>query len=340
MKLGFLTEPSSNGYYRAVIPMRALEQRGHTILWQEPLGVDLPLKQLLGCDLVHCYRRMDRFDTLRALSERGVAVSFDNDDDFSAAEVGAAGERLDLAAHRKNRERFREVFRSARLADLTTTTTAPLAEQYRAAGAAEVAVIENRLERGMPGFGSRSRSPGVLVGWIAGREHGMDLERVPIVDAFQRLLAAHPELQLLTIGVKLPLRSDRYEHIAEIKYRDILKTLARIDIGVAPLADTRFNRSRSNVKLKEYASATAAWLASPVGPYLDMGERQGGLLVDDGGWYEAIDELLRNPRKRRRLAKRALRWAKQQTIDHHAEEWERAFESAIAHAAGRSSRAA
>ena len=108
----------------------------------------------------------------------------------------------------------------------------------------------------------------------------------------------------------LALQSSRYEHIREVPFVDLLKVASRIDIGIAPLADTVFNRSRSNVKLKEYASGGAAWLASPVGPYRGLGEDQGGMLVEDGDWMSAIDLLIRDRRRRRRLCKHARRGPK------------------------------
>jgi glycosyltransferase involved in cell wall biosynthesis len=312
--------------------MRALERRGHTVVWQQPLGQDLSLQQLLTCDLVHCFRRTDQYAVLRTLSARGVAVSFDNDDDFSSAEVGERGSRLDLKTDKRYKAEFKNIIRSARLADITTTTTETLAARYRAAGVPHVAVIENHLEHGMLGFGRKPKHDGVVVGWIAGREHSVDLNQVPILSALEALLAKHPDLRVLSVGLRLPLHSDRYEYLKEVKYRDILKPLARVDIGIAPLADTAFNRARSNVKLKEYSSAATPWLASPVGPYLGLGEGQGGQLVPDDDWHAALDELIRDGRRRKRLSKRALKWAKQQAIDRNVEAWESALQFAHAQA--------
>jgi glycosyltransferase involved in cell wall biosynthesis len=331
MRLGFISEATANAYYRAVLPMRALERRGHTVLWPTNTP-SVPMRELFGCDLVHCYRRTDRIDDLRRLSARGVAISFDNDDNHAAAEVsdGASG----LEGHRYNKAIFRDVLKAARLADLTTTPNELLAERYRSAGAENVAVIENHLERGMFGFGLKSKHQGVVVGWVAGREHKLDLERIPVADALKRLLEVHPELRVLTVGVPLPLRSDRYEHVVEVDFLDLLKVTSRMDIGIAPLADTAFNRCRSNVKLKEYGSGGTPWLASPVGPYRELGENQGGMLVADEDWLSAIDALIRKPRMRKRLAKRALAWAKAQTIDHHVHLWETAMLDAIQRAGG------
>jgi hypothetical protein len=327
VKLGVLYEPASaNGYYRATIPMGALERRSHEVVWPAKVE-EVPMRKLSGCDLVHCYRRMDLLGDLRRLSERGVAISFDNDDDYAAAEVSDGGRGLE--GHRYNKELFRDIIKAARLADLTTTPSAPLAERYRAAGVENVAVIENHLGRDMFGFGSKSKHEGVVVGWVAGREHRLDLERVPIADALKRLLDIHPELRVLSVGVRLPLHSERYEHILEVPFHDLLKITGRIDIGIAPLADTAFNRSRSNVKLKEYASGGAMWLASPVEPYRGLGERQGGLLVADDDWFVMIDGLIRNSRRRGRLAKRALKWAKAQTIDRHVAAWEGELHGAV-----------
>jgi glycosyltransferase involved in cell wall biosynthesis len=326
MRLGVICEPTSNAYYRAIIPMRALERRGHTVVWPTEVH-KVPLREFFGCDLVHCYRRTDRLDDLRRLSARGVAISFDNDDNYAAAEVSDRAAGLDGLRH--NKAIFRDILTAARLADLTTTPNELLAELYRSAGVGNVAVIENHLERNMFGFGLKSKHPGVVVGWVAGSEHRLDLERIPIAEALRRLLEIHPELRVLTVGMSLPLRSERYEHIPEVDFLDLLKITSRMDIGIAPLTDTAFNRCRSDVKPKEYASGGTPWLASPVGPYRELGEKQGGMLVGDEDWSSAIDTLVRNPRMRKRLTKRALGWAKGQTIDHHAPLWEKALLGAI-----------
>jgi hypothetical protein len=328
MKLGVIYQPESiNAHYRAVPPRQALEPRGHSVVW--PAKPDVLPRELATCDLVHCYRYTKMLGALQTLSERGVAISFDNDDDFTAMEV-AAGQR-GLGARRQNKEQAREMRNAARLADVTTTTNELLAEGYRAAGAREVVAIANHLPRGMFGFGSSAKHDGVVVGWVAAGEHQLDLERVPFAQALARLLDAHPQLRVLSVGVRLPLRSPRYEHIKEVPFTELLTVTSRIDVGIAPLADTAFNRARSDVKLKEYASGAAAWLASPVGPYRALGEKQGGALVADDGWFDAIDELVRRPRLLRRRTKAALRWAKTETIERHVGEWEAVFE----HAAGR-----
>jgi glycosyltransferase involved in cell wall biosynthesis len=325
----------ANSFYRAVIPLQELERRGHSVVWPTAVST-VPMREFLGCDLVHCYRRLDRMADLRKLSEHGVAVSFDNDDNFEAVEMSNRGGGL--KAHLHNQEAFREILSMAQLADLTTTPSELLAERYRQAGARHVAVIENHLSREMLSVDRVSKRDKVVVGWVAAREHKLDLDRLPIVQSLKRLLETHPEMRLLTIGVRLPLHSERYEHVPKVPFHDLLQAIGGVEIGIAPLADTAFNRSRSNVKLKEYGSVGAAWLASPLPPYLGLGEKQGGQLVSDGGWFAAIDELLHDERKRKRLAKRALKWATTQTIERFASTWENEFRAAIQTAERRTAR--
>jgi hypothetical protein len=237
---------------------------------------------------------------------------------------------MGFSGWRRNRAISRELLKAAQLADVTTTPSPVLADIYRAAGVERVVVIENHLERSMLGFGSKGRHKGLVVGWIAGEEHRVDLERVPVAEALKRLLAKHTSLSVLSLGVRLPLPLDRYEHIAEVPYPRLLTVAGRLDIGLAPLADIPFNYSRSNVKLKEYGAARTAWVASPIGPYGELGERQGGLLAGDDEWFETIDALLSEPRRRGRLARRAFGWVKSETIDRRAQAWEDAFLTAVA----------
>ena len=136
-------------------------------------------------------------------------------------------------------------------------------------------------------------------------------------------------MRALTVGVRLPINSERYRHIPRVPFPELMKVIGGLDIGIAPLADTPFNRCRSDIKPKEYAAGGAAWLASPVGPYRALGEKEGGMLVSDDGWYAALDTLVGKPRLRKRLSRRARAWAKTQTIDKHAEIWETAFEETV-----------
>jgi hypothetical protein len=316
-----------NAYYRAMFPMQCLAERGHTIVNSIDIEGDVPLGKLLGCDLVHCHRRHDRLADLRKLSEHGVAVSFDNDVDFAVLDM--LDGRSSLEGLRTNRQYWNMYLAAARLADLVTTHSPVLAEKYRAAGAENVLVVENYLFRGLiRGPGRRSREH-VTVGLVASAEHATDLQQIPVAEALSRLLDEHPQVRVLSIGVPLPIRSERCEHIVNCPFTRLIEATARMDVGIAPIVDSAYNRARSDVKLKEYGAGGATWLASPVGPYAGLGPKQGGQLVEDHGWFGTLDELVRRPRLRRKLSRRALRWAKSQTIDNHISTWEQAFEAAI-----------
>jgi hypothetical protein len=341
MRLGFIVEPRApNSNYRAIFPMRALQALGHDVLWPAQLERDLPLSELLTCDLVHCFRRPDRSRDLKQLAQRGIAISFDNDDDFSAADMRVDSGRLDRAgqpgrleaggkARLGNARRFTEILRLAKVADLTTTPSHVLAERYRAAGAEHVAVIENHLDGAVDGFGLKAAHQGLVVGWMAGAEHERDLSQLPIVEVLGRLLDQHSQLRVVTVGLRLALRSPRYEFRPKVPFGDLLGAMADFDIGIAPLADTPFNHARSDIKLKEYSAVGAAWLASPIGAYRDLGSKEGGRLVGEEEWFGALDGLIRSGLKRRRLSRQALRWAHSQTIDRVASRWEEEFSLAV-----------
>src|SRR5579884_3572101 len=181
MRLGFIIEREAfNSIYRVLNPMKALADRGHEVLWPSQQLEDVPMRVLARCDLVHCFRRADRLGDLERLSSLGVAVSYDNDDDFSVSDLRIRDdERLSgLAARKFNARQATAIARAIRLADLTTTPSAVLAERYSTVGANRVAVIENHLDKDMFGFGIRSKHDGVVVAWVAALEHSDDLRRL------------------------------------------------------------------------------------------------------------------------------------------------------------------
>jgi glycosyltransferase involved in cell wall biosynthesis len=328
MRIAALTPQSIvNSVYRTTVPMHALAQRGHAVHIEErDIGHDL--QRLRQFDAVHVLRLCDEPTQIltRRLKEAGVALLWDNDDNLTAPEKGNPNYKLHLREGRRIQAAMRAMMVRA---DVVTTTNAMLAELYRGASGADVRVIENYL----PGtfVPPRERIPhdGVWIGWVAAAEHRRDVERLRLAEIVGDLLERHPQLTFVTVGVALGVRSDRYMRVPEQRYGDLPKVLAEFDVGIAPLADLPFNRGRSNVKLKEYAAMGLPWLASPIGPYAGMGEKQGGRLVPDDRWREEIEALITDARARRKLGRNAAKWARGETIESHVDAWERAFEDAI-----------
>lgn len=330
MRVAYVSNPTGvNSNYRAFGPMRGMRDRGHDCDVNREGQAPFRMTGLVGSDVVHVHRYLmpEGFAAMRQLREAGVGIVWDNDDDIAAVPrsnplYAKFGGRNARAVERALRDTFR-------LVHVVTTPSARLAKQYRALGARDVRVIENHVSDAWPGT-SRPKHDGVVVVWLAGLEHQVDYQQLRLRETFERLLDAHDDLRIISIGLGLGLRSDRYEHIPRVEFPQLPRALAAADIGIAPLVDIPWNQARSNVKLKEYACGGLAWLASPVGAYIGMGEDQGGRLVRDDGWHDALDALIRDARRRRKLSKRAAKWVKRETIGKHIGEWEAVYRDAVA----------
>jgi hypothetical protein len=330
VKIAYLVDQrTGNGFYRGIGPMTALEQlRGHSV---RALSTDEdvpPIAAVRDVDVLHIHRYCDeRAERLaREAKAHGAAVVWDDDDDVGSISKRNQAYRKIGGVHSERRlVRMRRIFR---LADLVTAPSAMLADRLREAGASHAAVIENQLP---DQFLDVERRPhqGLTIGWIAALEHQFDVESLPIRGVLQRLLDERADVEVVTIGLRLGLRGERYRPIDLVPLLELTQAAAVFDIGIAPIADSDFNRARSNVKLKEYAAAGAAWLASSIGPYAQMGERQGGRLVADDRWHEELSRLVDKPRERRKLAKRAAKWVTSQTLTKHVGVWESKFAEAI-----------
>jgi glycosyltransferase involved in cell wall biosynthesis len=337
MKIAFIAAPDApGGWYRGIGPMVALHQRcGHEIRQVLVPGGRLRPEVIPGSDVLHVYRRHEEeiLQLVRQAKQRRMAVVYDNDDDMVAVpKNNAAYEDYGGIAGERARKQIR---RLVELADLVTVTNPRLAERYREDyGAAHVEVLENYVQDASLRATAPPNGEGVVFGWLAGNEHHLDVERVPIRDAFGRLLDAHEQLRIRMIGVSLGLRHERYEHVPHVDFFDLPRALAQLDVGMAVLADIPFNYGRSDIKVKEYAALGKPWLASPVGPYAGLGERQGGRLVPADRWFEEIERLLLSPRDRRKLAKRAAKWGRAYAMSAHAKRWEAAISAALGRARG------
>ena len=335
MRIVYVANPDGvNSNYRAYQPMAALARRGHAVDYNRA-GAATFGPAVGAADVVHIHRYLgpEADAAVSALRSRGAGLVWDNDDDL--ANVPRSNPNYARYGGPRRAGMIRALETMVRAVDIVTTPSSVLAEQYRALGARDVRVIENYLPDHFPGT-KAPKGPGVTIVWLAGLEHQVDYQQLRLRDTLLRLLDRHPDLRVRSIGLGLGLPADRYDHIRLVDFLELPRALASADIGIAPLCEIPWNVARSNVKVKEYSAAGLPWLASDFRPYSGLGESQGGRLVPDDGWEGALEALITDARARKKLAKRASRWAKGETISKHATAWEDAYRAARERAQERS----
>jgi hypothetical protein len=336
MRLAVAAQQTANGHYRAIVPLQELARRGHRVHWPgDPTFHALEHGSAPpGWDAFHVQQLHDEeaLAVMGRVRAAGVAVVWDTDDDISAVTRGSEAWHR-LGGRRMIRRHFKAAVAAARTAHLVTTTNEHLAQVYRDNGVEHVVAVENYLAPQDLGH-RRKRHQGVVIGITAAGEHEPDLRKLRFAEMLDRLLERRDGVRVVAVGADLRLRSHRYTYVRPVEIAELIPTESEFDVALAPLRDTRFNHARSNVKLKEYAAAGAMWLASPVGPYVGMGEEQGGLLVADDDWLPTLEALLDDPDRRRALAVRARAWAEGQTIRAGAARWQAAFRDAVERARG------
>jgi len=335
VRIAYIANPEApGGWYRGIGPLMALAERGHDIcqMWEPQVGIRG--ERAAGYDVLFVYRSHEDevLQIARAAKQAGMTVVYDNDDDVRAVPANnrAAEDYRGFAGDRA----LRQIRRLVQLADVAIASSEPIAERFREYGAEHVQVIENYCPDSALDASAPPHGKTVIAGWLAGNEHHVDIERLPLREQFERVLDAYPELVIETVGCKIGMQHERYRCVPYVDFFDLPRKLAEFDIGMAPVADIPFNHARSNIKVKEYAILSRPWLASPVGPYATLGEKQGGRLVPDHGWVEAIGRLVEKPRERRKLAKQARKWGRAQAISANARLWEDAIASAIVRGGG------
>lgn len=105
--------------------------------------------------------------------------------------------------------------------------------------------------------------------------------------------------------------------------------VALFGIGIAPLADTRFNRSKSRLKGLEYSALGVPWVGSPLPDYVALHRQGCGLLARrPRDWETKLRRLARDPGLRAELSAAGREVAARNTIEGHAHDWLDAWLSA------------
>lgn len=101
-----------------------------------------------------------------------------------------------------------------------------------------------------------------------------------------------------------------------------LEWLQGVDIGLAPLLPTEYNRCRSDVKFLEYACSGVVPVLQRLEPYSGVDDGKTGFLFDSPeGMIRRLDELVASPALRQQVASAAYAHvSSQRRMDAHAHE--------------------
>ncbi len=214
--------------------------------------------------------------------------------------------------------------------DAVTVSTEPLAEQIRKFNK-NVHVLPNSMEFDSWMDDKQEKGDQIRIGWAGGHQHNCDLKvchhvLLEIAERYKN------KIQLVFMGMMPDDFMGIAEHYPFIPYQLYMGELQRLklDIGVLPLAENRFNHSKSSIKYVEFSALHIASIASPVYPYLNtIIHNETGLIVKKnryGEWIKALTSLIEDDEIRHTLAEKANKYVKENfNIQYNIKRWEKVY---------------
>lgn len=346
------------GYLRLIWPARALAAAGHDVTIVMPggsgkidaFGRPLPADNGLRGQVDSSGRTvgataprdadvmvMQRI-THRALAQAipiwqsyGIAIVIDMDDDLSAIHPTNPAWKALHPTEGKKGFGWDVAHEACDAADLVTVSTPALLSRYARHGRG--AVLENCVPERYLEIGA-THADSDVVGWGGSlASHPLDLHEMgsaiadQVADGGWFSVVGPPD----GIGDALRLSGGGWSATGGVPLEDWPRALSSsIGIGVAPLADTRFNAAKSWLKPLEYAALGIPSVVSDRAEYARLAGR-GGMVVAERprDWSRALRKLRASADYRQDMAGRAREVARSLTIEGRAWMWGEAWESAM-----------
>ena len=152
----------------------------------------------------------------------------------------------------------------------------------------------------------------VKIGYFSGSiSHNENFELIK--PAIKELLTKYSNVQLHIVGIlDIPQDMKPFENqIVTHDYVDWDKLpalISEVDINLAPLVDSIFNRAKSEIKWIEAALVKVPTVASKIGAFSDaVVDGETGLLATDEEWFDKLEALVLSPELRQKIADAAYR---------------------------------
>lgn len=337
------------GAHRLIWPAEALQRQGHdvTIVATKDRHVEMTIDNSTDrvvavnvpdeVDVVVLQRVTHRYlaQAVAVLRDQGITVVVDVDDDLAAihpsnpawkalhprSEQWRVGKNLGLHS-------WRNLGVACREASLVTATTPALIERY---GHGHGVVLPNYLASH---YYDVPHEDSDLLGWPASlRSHPGDPDVVG--NAVTRLVDQGFRFHVASVadGVGEAFGLDGDDVVSRvtepIELYDWPSELTRLGVGIAPLADTRFNAAKSWLKPLELSAVGVPWVGSPRADYVRFNRLGCGVLVDrPKDWYRVLRSLLTDQNRRSELSDAGRAVAATLRLEDHCWRWWEAWDYA------------
>lgn len=334
------------GHYRIIWPANVLKYQGHDVVIMPPrrdsgfmvkvqdnpdgtqtlVGATIPQ----DADVIVLQRPAHALQPqlIRGLRSQGIAVVIDMDDDMSAIHPD------NIAFHTYRPQSgsplsWKWAVESCKEATLVTASTKALLKVYAKHGRGMV--LDNYVPEAYLSFPSPEAG---TFGWAGTtKSHPNDLQVTGNV--VQRLIDEGYHFRVVggqsKVKENLRLRQPP-EVTGSIPLVDWARYIGQnLDVGMAPLAPTAFNTSKSRLKGIEYMSVGVPWVGSPREEYRRLHRESGcGLLADTPkDWYSQLKRLLTDDVLRKEQVEAGRAWMRDQTYQLNAWRWADAWARAV-----------
>jgi hypothetical protein len=223
-----------------------------------------------------------------------------------------------------NADRKRRLRQNIEVADLVTVSTEPLYDLLYPWNDS-VTVLPNMVDGQMLTL-EHQEPEHFTIGFGGSYAHQADW--MARGDGISQFLRQNKDAELLFAGSDFSrfLNPDVQAQITLAPWSDKLpvyyRRMAKFTVGLAPLADTPFNLSKSDLRILEFSALGLPWVASAVGPYLDWADSGAGFLAhNDDDWNHYLTLLKNDPELRAAMGKRGRELAATRTVNQHWVNW-------------------